>query len=205
MIRNLLDLSKIEAGTIEYELQQQDLVPLVQAAVAEFEVRAAEKRVHIETVLPDAPLLATCDRDRIVQVIVNLLGNAVKFTPGGTEVRVRLGAVSDLPGNMPQIWRERMSESEPSVGYGLLSIADAGPGIADEDKSRIFEKFHQVKKGEKIPGQGVGLGLAICRTIVLAHRGAVWVEDVPGGGSRFLLLLSAGVQKDADLRASQPI
>jgi signal transduction histidine kinase len=205
MIRNLLDLSKIEAGTMEYELTKQDLVPIVSEAVAGLEVRAAEKQVRIETVLPETPLEVKCDRDRIVQVIVNLLDNAVKFSPKGTAVHVRLGTVSSFPYRMPQGWRHRIAAPKPPGNYALLSIADSGPGIADEEKSTIFEKFHQIKKGEKVAGQGVGLGLAICRTIVMAHRGALWVEDAPVGGSWFFLLLSAGLEEDVDSRASQPI
>ncbi|MBN2320716.1 MAG: HAMP domain-containing histidine kinase [Acidobacteria bacterium] len=205
MIRNLLDLGKIEAGTMEYNLLTQDLVSIVREAIAGLEVRAEEKQVRIETVLPESPMEVKCDRDRIVQVLVNLLDNAVKFSPNGTVVRVRLGAVSSVPETMPQSWRERMAAPEPPGNYALISIVDSGPGIADQDKNRIFEKFHQIKKGEKVEGQGVGLGLAICRTIVTAHRGAVWVEDAPGRGSWFLLLLSAGMEEDVASRASQPI
>jgi signal transduction histidine kinase len=205
MIRNLLDLTKIEAGTMEYELMRQDLVPLVRTAIAAFEVQAGEKQVRIETFLPDAPVQIKCDSDRIVQVLVNLVGNAVKFSPNGGHVRIRLEAVSEIPESMPQSWRSLVAVPEPSECLRLLSIADSGPGIADSDKSRIFEKFHQVQKGKKMAGQGVGLGLAICRTIVQVHRGAVWVEDNPGGGSCFFLLLSPGREDDVALRASQPI
>lgn len=205
MIRNLLDLSKIEAGTMEYELLRQDLVPLVRAAVAELEVQAGEKQIRIETDLPDDPVEIKCDRDRIVQVIVNLLGNAVKFSPKESVVRVRAEGIATIPDTLSQYWRGGIAIPAPPGRLGLLSVADSGPGIADEDKTRIFEKFHQVKKGQKIPGQGVGLGLAICRTIVLAHQGAVWVEDNPGGGSCFYLLLGPGLEEDVALRASQPI
>jgi len=206
MIRNLLDLSKIEAGTMEYELAQHDLVSLVGETIAELEVRAEEKEVGIETALPDAPLEIKCDRDRIVQVLVNLLGNAVKFSSEGGVVQVRLEAVSAVPDTMPQVWRVLITDPPPDGYFALLSITDSGPGIAEIDKLRIFEKFHQVKKGKKIPGQGVGLGLAICRTIVSAHQGAVWVEDVPGGGSCFRLLLSSETGEEAASRAaSQPL
>jgi len=205
MIRNLLDLSKIEAGTMEYELVRQDLVPLVRAAVGELEVRAEERRISIETALPDTPLEIKCDRDRIVQVVLNLLGNAVKFSHEGGTVRIRLEAIPTVPDTMPQVWHSLVTVPPPPGYFGLLSIADSGPGIADADKIKIFEKFHQIKKGKKVSGQGVGLGLAICRTIVLAHEGAVWVEDAPGGGSCFYLLLSPELEEDVALRASQPL
>jgi signal transduction histidine kinase len=205
IIRNLLDLSKFEAGTMEYELKLQDMVPLVGTSVAEFEVQAAERQVQIETSLPETPLQVRCDSDRIIQVIVNLVGNAVKFSSEGGSVRIRLETVSDIPETIPQDWRSRVAVPEPPVYYGLLSVADSCPGISDSDKTRIFEKFHQVKKGGKIAGQGVGLGLAICRTIVRAHHGAVWVEDNPGGGCRFFLLLSPGEEEAVTYRASHPI
>jgi len=73
----------------------------------------------------------------------------------------------------------------------MISVADSGPGVSDEHKLKIFEKFHQVKQGKKINGQGVGLGLAICKTIVEAHGGTIWVQDNPGGGSVFCFMLHA--------------
>jgi signal transduction histidine kinase len=88
----------------------------------------------------------------------------------------------------------------------MVTITDSGPGISDADKEKIFERFHQIKQENKQAGQGVGLGLAICRIIVEAHRGAVWVEDNPGGGSRFQLILRTGEEGAAGVpRASQPI
>ena len=74
----------------------------------------------------------------------------------------------------------------------LLSISDAGPGVPDDQKERIFEKFVQVRQGKKMPGQGLGLGLAICRTIIEAHGGAIWMEDRPQGGSIVQILLRPG-------------
>ena len=177
----------------------------MRAAAEELEVRAGEKKIRIETDLPETPIEVQCDKDRIVQVIVNLLGNAVKFSPEGGTVRVRLEAVSEIPKTLPEVWRGKVPDPGPDESFGLLSITDSGPGITDVDKTRVFEKFHQVKKGGKVAGQGVGLGLAICRTIVLVHQGAVWVEDNPGGGSRFFLLLSPGREETSDLRESQPI
>ncbi|MEJ2108948.1 MAG: ATP-binding protein [Acidobacteriota bacterium] len=205
MIRNLLDLSKIEAGTMDYTLKRHNLVPLVQTAISAFDVRAQEKRVRIETDLPDTPLEATCDSDRIVQVLINLVGNAVKFSPPRGIVRIALESVKDLPKRMPEMWRSTIVAADKHAYFALVSIADSGPGIADHDKLKIFEKFHQVQKGKKIEGQGVGLGLAICRTIVQVHGGAIWVEDDPGGGSRFFLLLGSGSEEEVAVRESQPI
>jgi signal transduction histidine kinase len=204
MISNLLDLSRTEAGVMQYELKSQDLLPLVRTGIRELEVQARERQIQIKTGLPEKPLPVECDSDRIVQVILNLVGNAVKFSPRAAVVRVDVEPVSVIPQGIPEQWRRLISASKGY--YGLVTVADSGPGVLDTDKEKIFEKFHQVKQGKKIAGQGVGLGLAICRTIVQAHRGAIWVEDNPGGGSRFMVLLRAGEAGEEPVpRASYPI
>jgi signal transduction histidine kinase len=205
MISNLLDLSRTEAGVIEYELKSQDLVPLVRHAIEELDMQAQEKQIQIEATLRDS-LMVECDGDRIVQVLVNLIGNAVKFSPRTAVVRVSVDAIEHVPENMPERWRRLINSSDQGGYFGLVKVADSGPGISDFDKEKIFEKFHQVKQEKKKAGQGVGLGLAICRTIVQAHRGAIWVEDNPGGGSLFQLLLRPGGSWEGTVpRASQPI
>jgi signal transduction histidine kinase len=192
MISNLLDLSKAEAGAMEYELKSRDLVPLVRDAIAELEVQAHEKKVQIKAVFPENPLPVACDSDRIVQVMLNLIGNAVKFSPRFSEVVVLIERIRQIPETTPEHWCRLIRNSPTGADYALVTVEDSGPGIADSDKESIFEKFHQVKQGQKMPGQGVGLGLAICRTIIQAHRGGIWVEDNPGGGSRLKVLLRGG-------------
>jgi len=130
----------------------------------------------------------------------------VKFSPRSALVEVNVEATREIPGSMPKQWRRFINNPDQGRSYGLVTVTDSGPGVPDSDKEKIFEKFHQVKQGKKIAGQGVGLGLAICRTIVQAHRGAIWVEDNPGGGSRFHLLLRPGIVGNGVVpRASQPI
>ncbi len=206
MIGNLLDLARTEAGVMEYELKSLDLAPLVRTAIDELEVQAHEKQVQIESALTEEPLPVICDGDRIVQVLVNLIGNAIKFTPKAGIVRVQVEAVQNYPEKMPELWRRLIGDAGKDGYFGLVTISDSGPGIPDSDKERIFEKFHQVKQGSKLPGQGAGLGLAISRTIVQAHRGAIWADDNPGGGSRFFLLLRPGTPGEkAVMGASTPI
>src|SRR6185369_10505870 len=106
-------------------------------------------RLRLECESPS--VLVQCDRERIVQVIGNLYENALKFSPSDNEIVTRI--VRD------------------NAGLIRVSVSDCGPGVPDDHKQRIFEKFHQVKSGKKLAGQGVGLGLAICKTIVEAHRG----------------------------------
>jgi two-component system sensor histidine kinase GlrK len=192
MISNLLDLSKIEAGVIEYEMKSQNLIKLVQNAIAEIEVQANEKGILLKAELPDDPLLVECDSERIMQVIVNLVGNAVKFSPKTGIVRVDVETLHQVPTQMPESQRNLVLNSGDRRYYGLVTVTDFGTGIPDADKERIFERFQQVRRENRLPGQGAGLGLAISRTIVEAHRGAVWVEDNPEGGSCFRLLLQSG-------------
>ena len=206
MIGNLLDLSRTEAGLVEYELKRHDLIPLVRNAIAELDVQAQERKINMETAFPNAPLPVECDSDRMVQVLVNLVGNALKFSPKGGTVQVKVEAIDMIPSNVPERWHRLLAKPGDGRPYGLVTISDNGPGVPDSDKEKIFERFHQIKRGQKVPGQGVGLGLAICRTIVQANRGAIWAEDNPGGGSRFRLLLRPGLEgEDAIPRGSVPI
>ncbi len=170
MVGNLLDVSRMEAGAMEYDIHPQDVVALVRLVADEFEVQANEKRIALQLEC-GSEAWAECDRDRIVQVIGNLFENALKFAPEGSRVTARV----------------QMTDAHKV----LVSVSDSGPGVPPEHKERIFEKFHQVKKGKKINGQGVGLGLAICRTIIDAHHGQIWVEDNPSGGSVFCFMLNA--------------
>jgi signal transduction histidine kinase len=94
-------------------------------------------------------------------------------------------AVNHLEGNL-----QNRIIGNHSGSFALITVSDRGPGIPPTDRERIFEKFYQAEHGKKAPGQGAGLGLAICMTIMQAHRGAIWAEDNPGGGSRFCVLLS---------------
>ncbi len=189
MISNLLDLSRMEAGVMEYDLRQQDLIGIIRTALAEFEARARERTLRLDVHLPDAPVLVTCDGDRLLQVMGNLLENAYKFSPAGSTIGIAAHIVASPPPHLPAPWRARFRHTNFDRGFALLAISDSGPGVPDAHKEKIFEKFHQVREGQKISGQGVGLGLAICRTIVHAHRGAIWVEDNPGGGSIFYVLI----------------
>jgi signal transduction histidine kinase len=185
MVANLLDVSRLEAGTtMDYDMSQQDLTALVRTVVEEFSLRAEDRRIKL-AFSADSPVSVVCDRDRMSQVVGNLVDNALKFAPPDSSIQVDLAC-------------------QPSNGSGgsavVLSVSDQGPGVPDAHKRAVFEKFHQVKGGGKRSvGQGVGLGLAICKTIVDAHRGRIWVEDNPGGGSIFRLEMQ-GAQKQESVK-----
>jgi two-component system sensor histidine kinase GlrK len=190
LIGNLLDLSRTEAGVMEYELKSHDLVALTSDVVEETELQARERDIKILTSFPETPVEAECDGDRIIQVLVNVLTNAVKFSPKSSEIEVRVESVNGLPENIPASARKEITGIEHGGVFAYITVSDRGPGIQPADREKIFEKFYQAEQGKKAPGQGAGLGLAICRAIMLAHRGAIWAEDNPGGGSRFCILLA---------------
>ena len=189
MIENLLDLSRMEAGVMEYEMKHQDLVPLIQASVAEFEPLAHEKRLEIRCGLPDGPALVPCDGDRIIQVLDNLLGNAVKFSPRDSSIRVSAVHGPDSGIRTPAGWAGGSHADGGSSEFWMVEVSDSGPGIPDPEKEAIFDRYRQVRQGPGTPAQGTGLGLAICRTIVSAHGGTIWVDDNPGGGSCFRFVI----------------
>jgi len=192
MIRNLLDLSKVEAGAIDYEIKDHDLVALARDALAEMEILARERQIEMNTTYPKESLIVSCDAPRITQVIINLLGNAIKFSPKCGTVYLQVESSQELPRTLPEHWHFNLAQERC---FGMVKVCDNGPGIPDNEKERIFEKFHQLRQSSKNATQGIGLGLAISRMIVEAQRGALWVEDNPGGGSRFILLLPARQRK----------
>ncbi|MCH8266373.1 MAG: HAMP domain-containing protein [Acidobacteria bacterium] len=206
MIGNLLDVSRMEAGVMEYDIRQHDLAGLLRTVLAEFETQLRGKELRMEAQLPEQAVRVDCDGDRIIQVIANLLGNALKFSPPGGVIGVSLRLASEMPDNVPEGWRLKVAGAASGEGFALVSVSDSGPGVPSGEKGKIFEKFHQGRQAAMIPGQGAGLGLAIGRTIVEAHRGAIWVEDRQGGGSVFYLLLGTGTAGDqTGRRASFPI
>ncbi len=170
LTNSLLDLSKMEAGMMTLDLQPTEMEPLIRKAAAGLEPLAMAKKVGIHIGITGGLPPITMDKGRIAQVLGNLLGNAVKFTPEGGDVTI----------------------SAQSVEGGVrVSVTDTGPGIAEADLTTIFDKFQQaaVTKYNKI--KGTGMGLAIVKHIINAHGGKVWVESEPGRGSAFIFLLPA--------------
>jgi two-component system sensor histidine kinase GlrK len=176
MVGNLLDISRMEAGSMEYLMAPNDVVSLIKSVAEEFGVQAHEKTIQMRLESEEPAVFAGCDRDRVVQVIGNLYENALKFSPSGSEI-------------LTTVRRSKTNEI-------VISVADSGPGVPDGHKEKIFHKFHQVKYGTKLTGQGVGLGLAICKTIVEAHHGQIWVEDNPKGGSVFSFILRPAAREE---------
>ncbi len=198
MISRLLDLSRLEEGALEYDFRTGDLTSLVRFVTEDFDVRLEERSIRVATDLPAEEVPIRCDGDRIVEVIENLVDNAVKYSPPDSRIVVRLRRVETPPAGAPPLDFQGNGEGvrpDAGTGYALLTVIDEGPGVADDEKARIFERFHRAATGRS--RDGVGLGLALCREIVGAHRGAIWVRDGEPRGSVFAVLLPLGVPEGA--------
>ena len=173
LVRNLLDMTRLESGELRLNLEWQSAEELIGSAVRRTEVVLAKHLVKVE-VEPNLPLLKV-DGTLIEQVLINLLENAGRHSPAGSAVELR---------------------ATKSGGFVRFEIADNGPGIAIGDEERIFEKF---QKGPASSSVGFGLGLAICRGILRAHGSQIWARHRPSGGVLFVFELSAADSPDVPL------
>ncbi len=164
LVGDLLQAAAIEAGGLSIRSTAQDVASLATEAAASIAPLAEERAIDLELACGDGLPRVPCDGARILQVLSNLLGNAVKFTRQGGHVRLGV---------------------EPIDGGVLLSVADDGPGIDEADRPRIFDRYW---KG-RADGLGTGLGLHIAKSIVDAHGGRLWVESEIGRGSTFHVAL----------------
>ncbi len=166
LVNGLLDLARLEGGSLPLDLQPVDVGGLVREALGAIRPLANAKRLRIEEEVAAGAATARCDRERVMQVLSNLIGNAIQFSREGGRVRVTLAG----------------SGTEVQV-----RIADEGPGIAPEEQRHVFERFWK----SRASGQGTGLGLSIAKGIVEAHGGRIWVESTPGQGATFAFTLPA--------------
>lgn len=195
MIQDLLHLSTIEAGAMPFDLGEHSICEIVDQTVEGLEGLAHEKNIQVQVRHAQQSLRVQCDRERLIQVFTNLLSNAVKFSEAGSAVSVESREASSVPNPLPESAKEALRFGARS--YCLVMVSDRGPGIPDEHKELVFQKFHDLHGGKKMVARGTGLGLAITRGIVHAHRGAVWVSDHPAGGSVFHVLLPSAASQNA--------
>lgn len=160
MVEDLLDAARMEAGRLSLELRPCDVREIVAEVIDQ--QRPAAPAHRIEVSLPADPVPVRCDSIRLEQVLGNLVGNAIKYSPGGGRVQVDVSS---------------------AAGRATLSVADQGLGISAEDRPHIFEPFRRGSRHEGVPG--MGLGLWVARRIVEAHGGVLEVESAPGAGAVF--------------------
>jgi signal transduction histidine kinase len=184
MISKLLDLSRIEAG-LDVEQHALDVSALVQQSVDHLVEGASANRVTFSA--PDAAFVMG-EPEALAQVFDNLLDNALKFSPFDGHVSVRVDLLAGRGGVPPERWAALRREGR-GQSAALVTVADEGPGITDDEKDRVFDRFYQTDAGRSVRSRGVGLGLAICREIIAVHGGAIWVTDNEPRGSVFNVLL----------------
>jgi signal transduction histidine kinase len=168
LAQNLLELSKLDSGLVLLDLRPDDLRASIESSMEQAEATAKRRGIDVRLSLPDAPLRIRHDPLRIGQVVANLVGNAVKFTPPGGSVSVAV---------------------RPHPAGAEIEVADTGVGIDAAELPRIFERFYRGSRANEARGSGSGLGLAIVRSIVDMHGGTVTVESSLGRGSRFTVVL----------------
>ncbi|MBM3321242.1 MAG: HAMP domain-containing histidine kinase [Candidatus Eisenbacteria bacterium] len=183
LVGNLLDLAKIESGRIVWDLSAEKPEEVVRSALAVSGVLAQEKKIGLrEEIAPGLPELLV-DRDRIIQVLTNLIGNAIKFTPEGGTITVSARSAADK-----------------GKKFVRFSIRDTGPGVSPDQRERIFEWFHQAPPPDGRKVEGTGLGLAISREIVHHFGGRIWVESKPRHGSEFIFTIPVPARVHAPAR-----
>ena len=163
LINDVLDFSKIEAGQLTLAINPFSMMDVIQGVVAGTQPLATEKNLSLKVTVPADLRAALGDERRISQVLINLVGNAIKFTDAG-EIQIEAAGVNDEL---------------------VVSVSDTGPGISEGDREKIFEEFRQAEGSITQRKGGTGLGLAIAKRIVELHGGKIWVESEVGKGSTF--------------------
>jgi signal transduction histidine kinase len=162
LVSDLLDAEKLESGDLEIELQATSVATIIRKVVDATQDASRAQKVKVLTEIQEGGLIA--DEDRLVQVLINLVSNAVKYSQPDSQVTIR-GAVG------------------PDAAQ--FSVIDHGPGIPENQREAIFQRYKQLSQPKNLKKRGFGLGLAICKSLVDAHKGKIWLESEVGKGSTF--------------------
>ncbi len=177
MVNDLLDLSRIEAGRMELTPTEVALVSLIEEVIETLRPQAGKKAITLQTAHPPGLAPLRGDRDKILQILTNLIYNAIKFTPPSGRIVIALTPLDD--------------------GAVQVCVEDTGCGIAPEDVPRVFDRFYR-SRDSPAEARGAGLGLAITKSLVELHHGRIWVDSTPGSGSRFCFTLPTRGGGDMD-------
>ena len=181
MIEELLDRTRIQSGKLELAPVELDVGQCVADVIEQLRPLAQAKRQQLESVFPAVPLLVWADRDRLVQIVINLVQNAMKFTPEEGRVTVTVG--------------------QDGHRHAGISVRDTGPGIAPEFIDKIFDPFFRIKQS-RTGAKGLGLGLSIVRTLVELHGGTIEARGARGGGAEFYFTLPLRVSVEVPVRSA---
>ena len=176
LINDVLDFSKIEAGRFTLTLNDYSMQDVIHSVFTSVESLAAEKNLELKVAVSKELTAGKGDEQRIAQVLLNLLGNAIKFTENG----------------------EVIVDATVSNENFLISVSDTGPGLSEADQKKIFEEFHQADGSSTREKGGTGLGLSISKKIVEMHGGRIWVDSILGKGSTFRFTLPVRVERQVE-------
>ncbi|MBI1367983.1 MAG: ammonium transporter [Planctomycetes bacterium] len=180
LVNDLLDLSKLEAGKMTFDFYRHDLVLTIAAVVDEVESLISERDVKIEFVRPGESIEGVYDQTKIMQIIRNIINNAIRFSPAGSTITLTAQRLGD--------------EAE-------IRVRDRGVGVPEGELKSIFNKFEQSSRTKSGSG-GTGLGLAICTELIAAHGGRIWAENHPDGGAIFIIRMPLNA---LTVTSSQPV
>lgn len=170
MVSNLLDLTRIEAGRLDLALQSVDVIAHVHQVLRELQPLVAEKQHELTVSFADDLPMVLCDPERNIQILHNLISNAIKYTPPGGQISVAVSPDQD-------------------AAFLRFAVTDTGIGIPKEEQVRLFEAFYRAGNVYEVSASGSGLGLGIARSLVELHGGALWFESAPNQGSHFAYTL----------------
>ena len=176
LLNNLLDLSKLESGRMDFQMKEHNLMDIINEAITEFKPSLDEKRLEIGLENKKAAKMVYCDGYKTGQVIRNLLSNTIKFSSEKQKIQI----------NLIDSTLEREGQNVPAV---MVSVIDEGLGVPEDELDQVFDKFNQSSRTKTTKAGGTGLGLAICKEIILAHKGKIWAENNQNGGATFSLIL----------------
>ncbi|MHC5061038.1 MAG: ATP-binding protein [Planctomycetota bacterium] len=168
IVADFLDISRIESGVMKLSLQSVAIQPVISNVAESLRALARDKGLELNTQMCSEDIFVNADRDRIVQVLTNLIGNAIKFIPTGSQIDV--------------IVTDRSDHIE-------VAVRDNGPGLSKEDIEKIFDRFVQTRSSRGAGHHGTGLGLTIAKELIEMHQGKIWVESKPGYGCSFFFTL----------------
>ena len=178
LVNDLLDIARIESGKIGMKIKHSSLTEIVESIVDLFFPQTDERKIKLELDTPKEPVMVWMDSSQISRVFINLIGNALKFTPEKGKITIKV-----IPGS----------------DFINIEVADTGIGITPEDVNRIFDEFFRVDNVINVEKKGTGLGLSLVKKIVEAHKGRIWVTSEVGKGTAFHFTLSTQQIEDSNV------
>jgi signal transduction histidine kinase len=181
MINNFLEVAAIENGKIQLQPESVNINNLINLVLESHSLHIQKKKMHIKKILATKLPPMNADKDRIFEVLSNLIDNAIKFTPEKGTITIKTQLLSKMSNEL------KNQELNLKLNYIKVAVSDNGPGILKKDLKRIFEKFERSTAPAKI--RGIGLGLTIAKTIIELHKGKIWaVSDIGKGANIYLVL-----------------